>query len=144
MADLYVQPPVQPEKPPMPAVGATLKAEQVPTHRIRPLYRSTQIVWYVVGLIEVFLVLRLFLRLFAANPNAGFTKFIYAITTVFAGPFFIVFPASRSEGNVFEWSTILAMSVYLLFGWLIVKAIVMARPVTTEEAERKLPEQEKV
>ncbi len=133
------------EHAPMPDVDATLKTERVPTHRIRPLYRGTQIVWYVTGVIETLLFLRLFLRLLAANPAAGFSQFIYGLSGVFAGPFLLVFPGSRIvQGNVLEWSTVLAMIVYLLVAWLIVKAIVMSRPVTTEEAEQKLPEQEKM
>jgi hypothetical protein len=132
------------EKPPMPAVNATLKSEQIPTQRIKPLYRGTQIVWYIVGLAEVFLLLRLILKLWGANPNAGFTVFIYGVTDVCAGPFFRVFNISQVEGSVFEWSTLLAMAVYALFGWLIVKALVMVKPVTTQEAERKLPGQDKV
>lgn len=131
-------------KPPMPAVGATLKSEQIPTQRIRPLYRSTQIVWYIVGLAEVLLALRLFMKLMNANPEAGFSKFIYGATWLFAGPFEFVFRSSRIENNVFEWSTVLALIVYPLFGWLIVKALVMWKPVTTEEAEKKLPDQEKI
>jgi hypothetical protein len=132
------------QKPPMPAVDATLKKEDVATHRIKPLYRSSQVVWYIVGLIEVFLMLRFFLKLLGANPAAGFSKFIYGVTGVFAGPFYFVFKPAQVEGAVFEASTLLAMAVYLLFGWLIVKAIVMGKPVTTAEAEQKLPEQEKL
>ena len=64
------------EKPPMPQVDSTVKQETIPTGRIRPLYRTTQIVWYVVGLVEIFLFLRLFLKLLAANPAAGFTRFV--------------------------------------------------------------------
>lgn len=132
------------QKPPMPDVDSTLKAENVPTHRLKPLYRSTQIIWYMLGVIEVFLMLRFFLKLLGANPEAGFTQFIYTVTWLFAGPFFFVFKVSQVEGNAFEWSTLLAMLVYALFAWLIVKALVMSKPITTEEAEKKLPEQEKM
>ena len=137
-------PPTEAEKPPMPAVDATLKQENIPTQRIRPLYRSTQVVWYIVGFVEVFLLIRFFLKLLGANPNAGFTQFIDTVTWIFAGPFQYVFGTSSQGSNVFEWSTILAMLVYVLFGWLIVKALVMSKPVTTEEAGNKLPSQDKV
>ena len=130
------------EKPPMPQVDSTVKQETIQTGRIRPLYRTTQIVWYVVGLVEIFLFLRLFLKLLAANPAAGFTRFVYAITWAFAGPFELVFGVSSpTAGSYLEWSTILAMIVYALFGWLIVKALVMGKPVTTKEADEKLPGQ---
>jgi len=138
-------PPLQPsQKPEMPVVDSTLKQENLPTQRIKPLYRVSQIVWYIVGLAEVFLLLRFFMKLLGANPMAGFSQFIYGVTGVFAGPFYFVFPVSQSEGVTFEGSTLLAMAVYALFGWLIVKALVMSKPVTTAEANKKLPEQEKV
>lgn len=136
--------PVTPEKPPMPEVSGNLKSESISTTRIRPLYRTSQIVWYIVGLIETLLILRFFLKLFGANPEAGFTQFIYGATSIFAAPFFLVFGASQVEGSVFEWSTLLAMAVYLLVAWLIVKALVMGKPVSTEEADQKLPGQEKL
>lgn len=49
--------------------------------------------------------------------------------------------SSPTAGSYLEWFTILAMLVYVLFGWLIVKALVMGKPVTTKEADEKLPGQ---
>jgi|GEM_PF-250418 len=139
------QPAQQPvPKTPMPTVDSTLKQENMPTQRIKPLYRITQIVWYIVGLMEVFLLLRLIMKLLGANPMAGFSKFIYGVTGVFGAPFYSVFKSAQAEGVVFEGSTLLAMGVYALFGWLIVKALVMSKPVSTAEANKKLPEQDKV
>ncbi len=133
-----------PTQAPMPNVGATLKEENLPTHHIKPLYRITQVVWYLVGLIETLLLVRFLLKLFAANPTAGFTRFIYGVTSIFAAPFLFVFNVSQVQQNIFEWSTLLAMAVYFLLGWLIVKALVMSKPVSTKEADQKLPEQEKL
>ncbi len=129
---------------PMPQVDATLKQESLPTQRLRPLYRITQVVWYVLAIMELLLAMRFFLKLFAANPTAGFTKFIYTATWLFAGPFTYVFGASQVQGNVFEWSTLLAMVVYLGIAWMIVKALIMSKPVSTKEADEKLPEQGKL
>ena len=136
------QPPVP--KTPMPTVDSTLKQENMPTQRIKPLYRVTQVIWYLVGIAEVFLLLRLFLKLLGANPTAGFTMFVYGVTGVFGAPFYSVFKSAQTEGVVFEGSTLLAMAVYALFGWLVVKALVMSKPVSTAEANKKLPEQDKV
>ena len=134
----------KPNKPPMPKVEATLKEEAIATHRIKPLYRGTQVVWYILLVIEIILGFRFFLKLFGANPNAGFTSFIYTLSRPFAQPFVNVFRASRVEGSVFEWTTLLAMFVFLLLAFLINKLFVMSKPVTTAEAEKKLPEQEKL
>lgn len=109
----------------------------------KPLYRGTQVVWYIVGLIEVLLAFRFVLKLLAANPAAGFTNFIYTLTYPFAAPFLSVFRMSRVEGSIFEWTTILAMFVYWLIGWGITKMLVMSKEVSTPEAAVKLDQQEK-
>lgn len=111
--------------------------------RTKPLYRSTQVVWYVLGVIEVLLAFRFILKLLAANPSAGFTNFIYTLTTPFASPFLNVFRVSQVEGNVLEWTTLLAMAVYWVIAWGAIKLLVMGKPVSTPEAAVKLESQDK-
>jgi uncharacterized protein YggT (Ycf19 family) len=110
--------------------------------RTKPLYRVTQIVWYVLGLIEVLMAFRFVLRLLGANPAAGFTNFIYGVTYVFVEPFLNVFRITRVEGSVFDWTTLLAMFVYWLIGLGIIKLLLMGRSVSTPEAAAKLNQQE--
>ncbi|MFZ1626825.1 MAG: YggT family protein [Candidatus Moraniibacteriota bacterium] len=107
----------------------------------RPLYRGTQIVWYILGLVEVLLAFRLVLKLLGANAGAGFTSFIYLVTAPFAAPFATVFKVSKAQGSVFEWTTILAMFVYFVIAWGIVKLLVMSMSVSTSEAAVKLDQQ---
>lgn len=104
----------------------------------KPLYRGTQIVWYVLGLLEIILAFRFVLKLLAANPSAGFSNFIYTITYPFATPFLNVFRATKIDGSIFEWTTLLAMLVYLLIAWGIVKMFFMSKSVSTPEAAAKL------
>lgn len=108
----------------------------------KPLFRGTQIVWYIVGLLEVLLAFRFLLKIFGANPGAGFTAFMYGVTMPFTAPFLRVFNISRVEGSIFEWTTLLAMAVHLLIGWGIAKLLMMSRTVSTPEAARKLEQQE--
>lgn len=117
----------------------------VVSNNSRPLYRATQVVWYVLGILETLLAFRFLLRLFAANPAAGFTDFIYDATRPFVSPFMAVFSNSRVEGtgSVFEWTTLLAMLVYWLLAWGIIKLFLMGRPVTNTEAAVKLEKQER-
>ena len=110
--------------------------------RTRPLYRTAQAVWYVLGVIEVLLAFRFLLKLLGANPAAGFTSFIYGITAPFAAPFLNVFRMSQVEGNVLEWTTLLAMAVYWVIAWGVIKLVVMSKPVSTTEAAVKLERQE--
>jgi hypothetical protein len=109
----------------------------------KPLYRGTQIVWYLVGLIEVLLAFRFILKLLAANPAAGFTSFIYAVSYIFAAPFLTVFRTTKVEGSIFEWTTLLAMAVYLLVAWGIVRLFFMSKSVSTPEAAAKLDKENK-
>lgn len=104
----------------------------------KPLYRGTQIVWYLVGLVEVLLAFRFLLKLFGANSGAGFTSFIYTVSSPLTIPFTSVFGISRVEGSLFEWTTLLAMLVYLLIGWGITKLLLMGKTVSTSEAAKKL------
>ena len=108
----------------------------------KPLYRGTQIVWYILGFIEILLLFRFVLKLLAANSDAGFTKLIYGITHIFAAPFISVFRISYLEGSIFEWTTLLAMFVYFIVAWGIVKMFLMSKTVSTPEAAVKLNKQE--
>ena len=108
----------------------------------KPLYRGTQIVWYILGIIEVLLAFRFVLKLLAANPAAGFSQFIYGITYLFAAPFLAVFQRTEVVGSIFEWSTLLAMLVYWIIAWGIIKLFLMSKTVSTPEAAAKLEKQE--
>ncbi|MBA3732868.1 YggT family protein [Patescibacteria group bacterium] len=108
----------------------------------KPLFRGTQVVWYILGVIEALLAFRFVLKLMGANPSAGFTNFIYALSHPFAAPFSAVFQTSSVSGSVFEWTTILAMFVYWIVAFAIIKVFVMSKAVSTPEAAEKLSNQE--
>jgi len=109
----------------------------------KPLYRGTQIVWYILGLLEVLLVFRFVLKLLGANPQAGFTALVYSLTWPFTAPFLAVFPRTVVLGSIFEWTTLLAMFVYWMLAVAIVKLFLMGKTVSTPEAAVKLNDQEK-
>ncbi|HEY4509010.1 MAG TPA: YggT family protein [Candidatus Paceibacterota bacterium] len=109
----------------------------------KPLYRGTQIVWYILGIIEVLLAFRFILKLLGANPTAGFTSFIYGVTYVFAEPFLNVFRVTQVSGSTLEWTTLLAILVYWVIAVGIIKLFLMGKTVSTPEAAAKLNSQEK-
>lgn len=108
----------------------------------KPLYRGTQVVWYILGLVEILLAFRLVLKMLAANPGAGFSSFIYGVTYVFTAPFLSVFRITQVAGSVFEWTTLLAMFVYWVLAIGIIKLFLMGKTVSTPEAAVKLANQE--
>lgn len=88
-------------------------------------------IWFVVGLIEVLLAFRLVLKLLGANPNSGFVDLVYAVSGVFAAPFTGIFSTPTAKGDivssVFETGTIVAIVVYAIVGWGLVKLITLNR-----------------
>lgn len=109
----------------------------------KPLYRGTQIVWYLLGLVEILLAFRFVLKLLGANPEAGFSSFIYGVTYVLAAPFLSVFRITHVAGSVVEWTTLLAMLVYWVLAIGIIRLFLMGKTVSTPEAAVKLDAQEK-
>lgn len=108
----------------------------------KTIYRGTQVIWYLLGLIEALLAFRFVLKLFEANPGAWFTNFIYAVTGPLVAPFLAVFNITQVQGSIFEWTTLLAMLVYWLVALAIVKVFLMSKTVSTPEAAEKLNKKE--
>jgi hypothetical protein len=96
----------------------------------------------VLGLVEILLAFRFVLKLLEANPAAGFTGFIYGVTHIFAVPFLNVFNATQVAGNIFEWTTLLAMFAYWVLAVGIIQLFLMGKTVSTPEAALKLNDQE--
>lgn len=113
------QPTQQPMQPVQPV-------EPVLASNGRRTYAS-RIIYLMLGILETLLLLRFLLKLLGANPDAGFTRLIYGITYPFVVLFEDVFHTPQRRGSVLEFSTILAMIVYALLAWGIVKAIDIAR-----------------
>ena len=79
---------------------------------------ASRVVWYIVGFIIVLLVLRLVLLLLGANDNNAFVGFVYALSGVFAWPFYGIFRYQPAYGqSVLEVSSLVAIAVYALVGW---------------------------
>ena len=53
----------------------------------KAIFRSYQVIWYLLGVIEVLLGFRVLLKLLGANVQSGFTSFIYSVSSPFALPF---------------------------------------------------------
>ena len=109
----------------------------------KAIFKGTQIVWYLLSILEVLLAFRFVLKMMGANPGAGFTSFIYSITWPFSAPFLAVFHRTTLQGSIFEWTTLLAMLVYWMIALAIIRLFMMSKTVSTPEAAAKLEEQER-
>lgn len=113
-----------------------LPAEAMGTKKV--IFRTYQVVWYVLGVIEILLTFRFILKLVGANPLSGFTGFIYSLSHPFSSPFLGIIASSVSGNSVVEWSTLIAMSVYPVIVWLITEFFQIIKPVNKQEIEQKV------
>jgi hypothetical protein len=93
--------------------------------RVTPAYNRTQVTYLALGIIEILLGLRVALKVLAASPNAGFSRALYAITSPLVVPFQGVFPNPHAYGSSFELSTVLAMLIYAILAWVIIRILLV-------------------
>ena len=113
--------------------------------RVNVLDRTARIVYFIIGVFEVLLLLRFVFRLMGAGAN-GLVNLIYNITGPMVIPLNGIFnDQSLSRTNVLEISTLLAMVVWALIGWGIVKLLYLVlepspttRSVYTTSRRRRL------
>jgi hypothetical protein len=89
--------------------------------------RLRNIVYYILGILEVIFSFRLIFKLLGANPSSAFVSFIYTISGAFLTPFISIFRTAVTNGietkSVLEPATIIGMIVYALIAYGIVKLI---------------------
>ncbi|MDB5167206.1 MAG: Membrane protein involved in colicin uptake [Candidatus Saccharibacteria bacterium] len=89
---------------------------------------AQRFIWFIVGVIDALIAIRFILLLLGANQSAGFVDFIYGITGILVAPFVGIFGEPIYGRFLFEWSSVLAVVVYSLIAWGIVKLITLTRP----------------
>ena len=80
-------------------------------------------IYLLFGILEGLLGIRFVLGFLGANPAAGFAEFIYGITGPFIAPFAGLFGRPRFEGSVFDFNSLVAIVVYALIAWVLVKIV---------------------
>ena len=110
-----------------PGYATTQKVTQdVAAERRLGWYQVKQIVGTLLVILEILLGIRFVLHLIAANPESGFTVFIYGITTLFVAPFAGLVGTPASGGSTFEVTTLIAMTVYALFVYVVLRVLRIA------------------
>jgi hypothetical protein len=117
-----------------------------PTHSERSLSRSASplatwvnVIYIVLAVVEGLIAIRFVLKLLAANPDAGFARLIDGVTAPLVAPFVGLLgnPAS-SAGNQFEVTSLAAMAVYALLGWLLARIARLVFNRTVTQSRRDL------
>jgi hypothetical protein len=101
----------------------TVRTPAEQNERRRQIEKIIQVIWYVTGVLEALIGMRVVLRLMAANPQAGFTRFIYGITSIFLAPFMGLTPTPAFNGSVLELWALIGMLVYVLLAIGTIKLI---------------------
>lgn len=85
------------------------------------------IIYFISGVIDVLLAFRFILKLTGASTTSGFVNFIYSATRILVLPFEGIFSRATTQGiettSVFEPAILVAILVYGLLAWGIVKLI---------------------
>lgn len=91
--------------------------------------KTAQVVWFIVGVLVFLLLLRMVLSLLGANPANAFADLVYSVSNPFVSPFRGLLQVGTVELGVarFELETLVAVLVYTLIGWGLVKLINLGR-----------------
>jgi len=95
--------------------------------------KKNQVVWYIVGIIDAILLLRIIFLLLGAR-EVGFATILYAITDPFVTLFQGIFASPALSGAYFDSAAVLAIVIYTLIAWGIASLInVMNRPAPANQ-----------
>ena len=85
------------------------------------MYKVEEALYLVFGLIDLLIAIRFVLKLLGANPGSSFVAFVYGITAPMVAPFTGIFNAAQTNGGAFEPSDVVAILIWALVGWVLVR-----------------------
>ncbi len=97
-----------------------VEAPHTPRRRMR---RTSKTIRFIFTVIEILLVLRFFLRLVGANPASPFGIFLFGLTDPLVAPFESLLDNPAVGKSVIEFTTLLALVIYPVFGWIVIRSI---------------------
>lgn len=99
------------------------------------------LIYFIFGGISLLIATRVLLKAIGANPDNGFTNFIYNLSHLFIAPFAtMVSPIELGTTAVFEIASVLAIIIYLIVAWLLVRLMILLfnRPASGVSASRSV------
>jgi hypothetical protein len=101
-------------------------------------FKATQLVWLMLGILESLIALRVLFKLIGVNAANPFAALLYFVTGIFVAPFASLTGAPSAGNMVLEFSSIIAMFVYLLIAWAVERIIYVAfyRPRGARSVQR--------
>ena len=111
----------------VPATAAHKTAKNPAQRDASDSLTTERMIYFLFGILEVLLAFRLAFKLAGASLTSGFVSFIYGLSGVFILPFVGIFHRGFAPGMetkaVFEPETFVALIVYAVVAWGIVKLI---------------------
>lgn len=102
-------------------------AELVYTRTYYPATVAERVINVIVGIVELLLAVRFILELLGASASASFIAWIYSTSGSLVAPFQGAFPSIVLSGtSVIDLSAALAMIVYAVIAWIVVRLIYFA------------------
>lgn len=127
----------------MDTIGREIIHEREITHTSPPsreFVMVRRIVGYLLDFVQIVLGMRFVLKLLGANAVNGFVRTLYGFTEPLVWPFKSIFPAYTAGPNAFEWSVVIAMIVYAIGAYLLLRLLRFmtsdSREVTTFQRAR--------
>ena len=108
-------------------------AERRVSRSASPLATWVNVIYLVLAVIDGLIAIRFVLKLLAANPQAGFARFIDGVTAPLVAPFAgLLGNPGSSNGSQLEVTSLAALAVYALVAWLLTRIVrlVLNRTVT--------------
>ncbi|MBI1793706.1 MAG: YggT family protein [Chloroflexi bacterium] len=106
-----------------PPPAAQTSLAELFTFNQETLRRITGLIQLSFGILNGVIALRFLLKLMAANPDNPFASFIYIITAPFLWIFSGLTRNPSFEGIVIEFHDLIAIGVYAMLGWVIIRVI---------------------
>ena len=123
----------QPAPVPVPTPGSAPVQHVSMTEQSRYNFRAAAVVWFVVGVVEIFIAARFLGKLFGASAQSAFVNFIYQVSGPMVAPFTGIFGDTGTRTNTFETASLVALVVYAVIGWGLV---VLIRIVTAPKGAK--------
>jgi uncharacterized protein YggT (Ycf19 family) len=77
------------------------------------------IINFVVGIIELLLIIRLIFKFLVVNAGTPFVAWLYGVTAPLVAPFAKIIPDMKFSGFVVDFATVAALIAYAIAGCLI-------------------------
>ena len=91
--------------------------------------RVVPVIWWIVGFVDIVLIIRFLLKLLGGSTVSGFVRFMYDMTQFLVAPFHGIFNTAVQGRSILEPESLVAIAIYSLIGWGIVSLIrMMTRP----------------